>query len=195
MKVLRLLNRHTVYPAGGSSLKNRDRAELYGYTVIDPLSVLLMHLSEVIRQHSYELAYKTGSGKAYGKSEKTAPELVEEAIPQMISYSYFQRVLTNLLKEGIPIHDLETIVENLMQTASETGLPPRELDQTVEKIRTALKRTITRMYCTDGCMKAITLMPSWNGNGRILVKRGKWLISGIKPGNAPSMSSGSWQSR
>ncbi len=55
LKVLRLLNRHTVYPAGGSSLKNRDRAELYGYTVIDPLSVLLMHLSEVIRQHSYEL--------------------------------------------------------------------------------------------------------------------------------------------
>ena len=52
---------------------------------------------------------------------------------------------------------LETIVENLMQTASETGLPPRELDQTVEKIRTALKRTITRMYCTDGCMKVITL--------------------------------------
>ena len=52
--------------------ENRDRAELYGYTVIDPLSVLLMHLSEVIRQHSYETAYKTGSGKAYGKSEKNS---------------------------------------------------------------------------------------------------------------------------
>ena len=81
----------------------------------------------------------------------------------------------------------ETIVENLMQTASETGLPPRELDQTVEKIRTALKRTITRMYCTDGCMKVITLeCPAGTGNGRVLVKRGKWLISGIKPGNAPA---------
>lgn len=137
--------------------ENRDRAELYGYTVIDPLSVLLMHLSEVIRQHSYELLTRQEVVRLTENLKKTAPELVEEAIPQMISYSYFQRVLTNLLKEGIPVRDLETIVENLMQTASETGLPPRELDQTVEKIRTALKRTITRMYCTDGCMKVITL--------------------------------------
>ena len=137
--------------------ENRDRAELYGYTVIDPLSVLLTHLSEVIRQHSYELLTRQEVVRLTENLKKTAPELVEEAIPQMISYSYFQRVLTNLLKEGIPIRDLETIVENLMQTASETGLPPRELDQTVEKIRTALKRTITRMYCTDGCMKVITL--------------------------------------
>ena len=132
--------------------ENRDRAELYGYTVIDPLSVLLMHLSEVIRQHSYELLTRQEVVRLTENLKKTAPELVEEAIPQMISYSYFQRVLTNLLKEGIPVRDL-----NLMQTASETGLPPRELDQTVEKIRTALKRTITRMYCTDGCMKVITL--------------------------------------
>ena len=116
-----------------------------------------MHLSEVIRQHSYELLTRQEVVRLTENLKKTAPELVEEAIPQMISYSYFQRVLTNLLKEGIPIRDLETIVENLMQTASETGLPPRELDQTVEKIRTALKRTITRMYCTDGCMKVITL--------------------------------------
>ena len=167
------MNRHTVYPAGGSSLKTEIEAELYGYTVIDPLSVLLMHLSEVIRQHSYELLTRQEVVRLTENLKKTAPELVEEAIPQMISYSYFQRVLTNLLKEGIPIRDLETIVENLMQTASETGLPPRELDQTVEKIRTALKRTITRMYCTDGCMKVITLMPSWNGKWSHPCQKGK----------------------
>lgn len=74
-----------------------------------------------------------------------------------------------------------------MQTASETGLPPRELDQTVEKIRTALKRTITRMYCTDGCMKVITLDAQLEREMvATLSKRGKWLISGIKPGNAPA---------
>lgn len=137
--------------------ENRERAELYGYTVIDPLSVLIMHLSEVIRQHSYELITRQEVVRLTENLKKTAPELVEEAVPQVVSYSYFQRVLTNLLKEGIPIRDLETIVENLMQAATETGLPPRELDQTVEKIRTALKRTITRLYCTDGCMKVITL--------------------------------------
>lgn len=137
--------------------ENRERAELYGYTVIDPLSVLVMHLSEVIRQHSYEVLSRQEVVRLTENLKQTAPELVEEAIPQVISYSYLQRVLTNLLKEGIPIRDLETIVETLIQTASETGLPARELDQAVEKIRENLKRTITRMYCSDGCMRVITL--------------------------------------
>ena len=137
--------------------ENRERAELYGYTVIDPLSVLVMHLSEVIRQHSYELLSRQEVVRLTENLKQTAPELVEEAIPQVISYSYLQRVLTNLLKEGIPIRDLETIVETLIQIASETGLPARELDQAVEKIRENLKRTITRMYCSDGCMRVITL--------------------------------------
>ena len=109
-----------------------------------------MHLSEVIRQHSYELLTRQEVVRLTENLKKTAPELVEEAIPQMISYSYFQRVLTNLLKEGIPIRDLETIVENLMQTASETGLPPRELDQTVEKIRQLLNVPLPACTDTDG---------------------------------------------
>ena len=168
--------------------ENRDRAELYGYTVIDPLSVLLMHLSEVIRQHSYELLTRQEVVRLTENLKKTAPELVEEAIPQMISYSYFQRVLTNLLKEGIPIRDLETIVENLMQTASRNSRSSKRADQTVEKIRTALKRTITRMYCTDGCMKVITLTPSWNGKWSHPLSKGEMRLAfGIKPGKCSSM--------
>ncbi len=113
----------------------------------------------------------------------------------MISYSYFQRVLTNLLKEGIPIQDLETIVENLMQTASETGLPPRELDQTVEKIRTALKRTITRMYCTDGCMKSDHTDAQLERKMVASLSKGEnGLYLALNP-EMLSMSSGSWQSR
>ena len=81
-----------------------------------------MHLSEVIRQHSYELLTRQEVVRLTENLKKTAPELVEEAIPQMISYSYFQRVLTNLLKEGIPIRDLETIVENLLSDLSDECL-------------------------------------------------------------------------
>lgn len=137
--------------------ENRERAEIYGYTVIDPLSVMVTHLSEVIKQHAYELITRQEVVHLVENLKKTAPELVEEAFPQVLSYSFFQRVLTSLLKENIPIRDLETIVETLLSVVSETGLMPREIDGAVERIRTNLKRTITRMYCEDGTMKVLTL--------------------------------------
>lgn len=137
--------------------ENRERAEIYGYTVIDPLSVMVTHLSEVIKQHASELITRQEVVHLVENLKKTAPELVEEAFPQLISYSFFQRVLTSLLKEGVPIRDLETIVETLLSAISETGLMPRETDGVVERIRENLKRTITRMYCEDGTMKVVTL--------------------------------------
>ena len=137
--------------------ENRERAEIYGYTVIDPLSVMVTHLSEVIKQHASELITRQEVVHLVENLKKTAPELVEEAFPQLISYSFFQRVLTSLLKEGVPIRDLETIVETLLSAVSETGLMPRETDGVVERIRENLKRTITRMYCEDGTMKVVTL--------------------------------------
>ena len=79
------------------------------------------------------------------------------AFPGLIPYSLFQRVLTSLLKEGVPVKDLETILETMIDVVSETGLPVKDIDTIVEHIRTALKRTITRMYCEDGSMKVITL--------------------------------------
>lgn len=137
--------------------ENRERAEIYGYTVIDPLSVMVTHLSEVIKQHASELITRQEVVHLVENLKKTAPELVEEAFPQLISYSFFQRVLISLLKEGVPIRDLETIVETLLSAVSETGLMPRETDGVVERIRENLKRTITRMYCEDGTMKVVTL--------------------------------------
>ena len=85
--------------------------------------------------------------------KKTSPELIEEAFPNFISYSLFQKLLTSLLKEGVPIKDLETIIETALETISDTGLPVRDVDGLIENIRAALKRTITRMYCEDGSMK------------------------------------------
>ena len=133
--------------------EDRERAELYGYTVIDPLSVMVTHLSEIIRQHAFELVTRQEVIRLIENVKKTSPELVEEAFPGLISYNLFQRVLTALLKEGVPVKDLETIIE----TISEAGLPGRDFDGIIEQIRIALKRTITRLYCEDGSMKVITL--------------------------------------
>ena len=152
----------TIEPAYGIPSKwirpeNRERAELYGYTVIDPLSVMLSHLSETIKRHSFELMTRQEVVRLVENLKKTAPELCEEAFPSVISYNLLQRILTMLLKEGISIKDLETIVETCFETISENGLPVKDTDQIVEKVRAALKRTITRMYCEDGNMKVITL--------------------------------------
>lgn len=151
----------TIEPAYGIPSRwirpaDRERAELYGYTVIDPLSVLVTHLSEVIRQHAHELITRQEVAHLVENIKKAAPELVEEAFPNMISYGFLQRILTSLLKEGVPIKDLETILETTVEVITETG-NIKDLDVIVEKIRTALRRTITRMYCEDGSMRVITL--------------------------------------
>ena len=151
----------TIEPAYGIPSRwikpaDRERAELYGYTVIDPLSVMVTHLSEVIRQHAYELISRQEVVHLVENMKKTAPELMEEAFPNLISYGFLQKILTSLLKEGVPIKDLETIVETIVEYVTESGIP-RDIDGVVERIRTALRRTITRMYCEDGNMRVITL--------------------------------------
>ncbi|SEA42471.1 flagellar biosynthesis protein FlhA [Oribacterium sp. KHPX15] len=152
----------TIEPAYGIPSKwikpeQRERAEMYGYTVIDPLSVLVSHMSEVIRQHSYELITRQEVFRLVENLKKTAPELVNEAFPTLVSYNLLQKVLTMLLKEGVSIKDLETIVETMVDVITETGLPVKDIDSLVEQVRISLKRTITRMYCEDGSMKVVTL--------------------------------------
>lgn len=152
----------TVEPAYGIPSRwirpeDRDLAEAYGYTVIDPLSVMVTHLSEVIRQHSYELLTRQEVVRLVENVKKTSPELVEEAFTNVISYSMFQKVLDNLLKEGVPIRDLETIIETMVENLTDPTAPVRDVDGLVENIRMALKRTITRLYCEDGCMRVVTM--------------------------------------
>ncbi|MCH3998816.1 MAG: flagellar biosynthesis protein FlhA [Lachnospiraceae bacterium] len=137
--------------------ENREKAELYGYTVIDPLSVLVNHLSEVIRQHSFELMTRQEVVRLADNLKKTAPELVSEVFPQVISYNLLQKILTQLLEEGIAIRDLETIVETVSASLSDTSSPAKDIDSIVSNVRVALKRTITRMYAEDGNLRVYTL--------------------------------------
>ncbi len=148
----------TIEPAYGIPSKwitidKKEMAEIYGYTVIDPLSVMLTHLSEVVKKHSYELLNRQEVVRLVENTKKQSPELVEELIPAVISYGNFQKVLTNLLKEGVPIKDMETIMETII----DASMTVKDLDTITEHIRIALKRTITRKFCEGGSMKVITL--------------------------------------
>ncbi len=148
----------TIEPAYGIPSKwitpdLKETAEIYGYTVIDPLSVMVTHLSEVIRQHAYELLTRNEVMQLLENLKKTSKELVEEAFPNVISYGTFQKILSNLLKEGIPIKDLNTILECIVDSSSDTKDP----DTLLGNIRVELKRTITRKFCENGQMKVMTL--------------------------------------
>ncbi len=148
----------TVEPAYGIPSRwilpeNKEMAEIYGYTVIDPLSVMLTHLSETVKKHTYELLNRTETISLVDNLKKTAPELVEEAIPNVVSYAVLEKVLRSLLKEGVPIKDLGTILE----TAADALNRGQDVDMAIEQVRAALSRTITRRFCEDGQLRVITL--------------------------------------
>lgn len=155
----------TIEPAYGIPSKwirpeNREMAEIYGYTVIDPLSVMLTHLSETIRQHAFELLGRQEVMQLVENLKGHSPELIEELFPNQLSYGNFQKILTSLLKEGIPIKDMETILETITDSIATT----RDMDMITENIRIALKRTITRKFCVGGQMKVLTIEPELEKN-------------------------------
>jgi len=148
----------TIEPAYGIPSRwilpeNKEMAEIYGYNVIDPLSVMLTHLAETVKKHAYELLNRAETIRLVDNLKQNSPELVEEAIPAIIPYSKLEKLLRNLLQEGVPIKDLATIVE----TAAESFGQGRDLDMTTEQVRGALARTITRRFCEDGQLRVITL--------------------------------------
>lgn len=148
----------TIEPAYGIPSKwitpdAKEIAEIYGYTVIDPLSVIVTHLSETIKRHVSELMTRQEVNQLVSNLKNQLPELVDEAFPNVITYSGFQKILCSLLKEGVPIKDLPTILETIIDASATT----RDLDAITEKVRVALKRTITRRFCIDGQMRVITL--------------------------------------
>ena len=148
----------TVEPAYGIPSRwilpeNKEMAEIYGYTVIDPLSVMQTHLSEVIRSHAYELLGRAEVVQLVENLKRTAPEVVEEAIPNVLTYAHLERILKNLLKEGVPIRDLGTILETAVDALATT----KDLDMVTENVRAALSRTITRRFCEHGQLRVVTL--------------------------------------
>ncbi len=148
----------TIEPAYGIPSRwilpeNKEMAEIYGYTVIDPLSVMQTHLSEVVRRHAYELLGRAEVIQLVENLKRTNPEVVEEAIPNVLSYANLERILRSLLREGVPIRDLGTILETAVDSLAST----KDLDMVTENIRAALSRTITRRFCEHGQLRVVTL--------------------------------------
>ncbi len=148
----------TIEPAYGIPSRwilpeNKEMAEIYGYTVIDPLSVMQTHMSEVVRRHAYELLGRAEVIQLVENLKRNAPELVEEAVPDVLSYASLERLLRSLLKEGVPIRDLGTILETAVDSLNVT----KDLDMVGENIRVALSRTITRRFCEHGQLRVVTL--------------------------------------
>ena len=120
----------------------RERAESLGYTVVDPPSIIATHLTEVIRSHIAELLTRQDVSNFISNIKENNPALVDELTPKLLSIGEIQKVLQNLLQEGISIRDLLTIFENLADHAVTT----RDTDVLTEYVRQGLKRAISSKY-------------------------------------------------
>ena len=143
-------------PALWIARQQQDQAVLQGYTVIDTATVLTTHFAESVRRHAAELLSREDSKRLLDRLKQVDPAAVDELTPGLLSLSVVHRVMQGLLREGIPIRDLVTIVETLGDRAGETKDP----DQLTEYVRQALGRQISQRIAPPGeVLFAITLDP------------------------------------
>ena len=134
----------------------RERAESLGYTVVDPPSIIATHLTEVIKQHLDELLTRQDVQNLIDNIKDNNKTLVDELVPKLLSVGDIQKVLQNLLREGISIRDLITIFETLADYAATS----RDTDILTEYVRQSLKRAISNKYFGDqNITTVITLDP------------------------------------
>jgi len=144
-------------PALWISSADKEKAELNGYTVIDPESVFITHLSETLKKHADELLTREDVQLLADRLRKSQPSLVGEIVGELVPVGMLQRVLKNLLKDRIPIRQLNVILESLGEHASKT----KNTNILTEMVRKHLARTITKQ-CKgqNGKISAITLQPA-----------------------------------
>ena len=135
----------------------KERAELAGYTVVDPPSVVATHLTELIKRHAHELIGRQETKALVENVREQYPALVEELIPSILSLGEVQKVLVKLLREKVSVRDLVTIFESLADHGNYTKDP----DILTEYVRQALSRQITNQFSTGSdTLKVITVGPS-----------------------------------
>src|SRR5947207_10172146 len=144
-------------PAYWITESQRPQAELLNYTVVEVTSVLATHLTEIIKSHAHELLTRQEVKNLLDNLKQRVPALVEETVPTQIKPGELQRVCQNLLRERVPIRDLETIIETLGDFASRT----KDMDVLSEYVRNALARTICKQYVDENDrLWCITLDPA-----------------------------------
>lgn len=135
----------------------RDRAVMFGYHVVDPATVMVTHLTEVVRRYSSELLSREAVHKLLDTLKNSAPKLVEELVPEVLKVTQIHQVLSNLLSERVPIRNLERILEALGDCAERS----KDLGILTEYARHALSRTICQQYRdSDRVLQVATLDPA-----------------------------------
>ncbi|WP_031584838.1 flagellar biosynthesis protein FlhA [Selenomonas bovis] len=134
----------------------REQAELNGYTVVDAVSVLATHLTEVIKSHAAEILGRQEAQNLVDNLKKTNKTLVEEVVPDLLTVGEVQKVLQNLLAERISIRDMETIFEVLSDYARAT----KDTEILTEYVRHAMARQITQANVQNGQLPCVTLDPA-----------------------------------
>ena len=141
-------------PAIWITESQRERAESMGYTVVDPPSIIATHLTEVIRSHLDELLTRQDVQNLINNIQEANTTLISELVPKMLSVGEIQKVLQNLLREGISIRDLVTIFETLADNATST----RDTDVLTEYVRQSLKRAISNKYFPPNEMTSVVTL-------------------------------------
>ena len=143
-------------PAKWISEDKKERAQMLGYTVVDPSTVLATHISELLKTHVNEIVGRQEVQSLLDKVAEKSPKLVEELVPNLLSLGVVQKVLQNLLKEKVSIRNMITILETLADFAPAT----KNVDLLTEYVRQALSRHITKQYVSeDGTLYLLTLDP------------------------------------
>ena len=132
---------------------DRELAEISGYSTVDPPSVIATHLTEIIKRYGHELLNRQQVQSLIDNLRRHQPALVDEVLPKMFSLGDIQKVLSNLLRESVPIRDMATIIETL----GDFGNITRDTDLLTEYVRTALKRSVSKRFIPDGTAHVITL--------------------------------------
>jgi len=151
----------TVEPAFGLPAlwiteEQREQAELNGYTVVDAVSVLATHLTEVIKQHADEILGRKEAQDLVDNLKRTNQPLVDEVIPEILNVGEIQKVLANLLRERISIRDMATIFEVL----ADYGRATKDPEILTEYVRHAMARHITQQNIQNNILPCVTLDPA-----------------------------------
>jgi flagellar biosynthesis protein FlhA len=155
----------------------RSEAEMAGYTVIDPTSVIATHLTELIKAHSPDLLGRQETSALLDNIKSHYPVVVDELVPGLLTVGEVQRVLQNLLRERIPIRNLVMILETLADAARVS----KDVDFLTEKVRAALARHISAEYAENGLLSVITVDPRLESLLSEAVRRGEDAFALLDP--------------
>jgi len=135
---------------------DREEADLKGYTIVEPVTVLVTHLKEIIKKYSPDLLGRQEVKQLLEGVKERYNVVVDELIPDILSLGEVQKVLQNLLREYVPINDLVTILETL----ADYGTTTKDVELLTERVRFALKRTIVQnVVSVDGVLRVMTIHP------------------------------------